>query len=377
MRTLQRGVALAAIAAITGALAGCNKGAADVGSTNVPGDAAIATVNGAPITSQDVYISLQAYRPQRPSADQPAGIVKLRLLIHNAVIEQMAKKEGVYPTDAQVEEQLSNLRMVQEKNSVLPFDDQLKLEGLNEDYIKRLQIIPQLCQLNILARGITITDADATAYYQRHQVDMFTKPERAHIKRMVLASEADAADVYAQLQKGASFEDLNAARSIDKQLVGGEVPQWLPLDDPHNPAAKPLFEAIRSTPPGKTTPPVKFQDSWWIVKIVDKKPREVFDLASAKSMVRMSMMQQKIAAEPSRYTVLEQDWRNATMSADIEVTEPRYTSLVDELKNPPPLPVQSSAPPPAPAQAVAPGRNFPAAAHATASAQSPTGRPAQ
>jgi len=374
MRTLQRGAALAAIVTIAGALAGCNKGAAIPVPANEPRPDTIATVNGVPISTQDFYVALQAYRPQQPTADQPAGIVKLRLLIHNAVIEQMAKKEGVYPTDAQVTDQLNNLRMVQEKNSVQPFDEQLKTEGLTEDYIKRLQIIPQLCQLDLLAKGITITDADATAYYQRHLADMFTKPERAHIKRMVLASQADADDVYAQLQKGASFAALNASRSIDKQLIGGEVPQWLPLDNPHNPAATPLFEAIRSTPPGKVTKPIKFQDSWWIVKIVAKKPREVFDQKSAKSMVRMAMTQQKIAAEPSRYTVLEKDWRNATMAADIQVGEPRYNTLVDELKNPPPLPIQ---PPQAAAAPSTPAPRPSVQGRSSTRAVRPTGKAAQ
>jgi parvulin-like peptidyl-prolyl isomerase len=351
MRILQRGAALAAVTvAAAGALVGCNKGSANTNLGAGSSDANIATVNGTPISNEDFYITLQSYRPQSSTANQPAGRVKLRQLIEDAIVEQLAKKDNVYPTDAQVTEQLNNIRMVQELNSVQPFDQQLKAQGLTEDYLKRLQIIPQLCQLNLLAKGITVTDADVKAYYDRHKADMFTKPERAHIKRMVLASEADAKAVYAQLQKGASFEQLNAAHSMDKQLVDGEFTQWLPLDNPHTPEAKPLFNAIRETAVGQTTPPVQFQGTWWIVKVVEKKPKQVFDFNTAEPMVHMSMMQQKVAADPSRYTVLEQNLRNATMAADIDVEDPRYKQLVDDMKNPPivPEPAASTAPPPSP-----------------------------
>lgn len=350
MRVLQRGAALVAVAAIAAsALVGCNKGSANAGIGSAD-SAEIATVNDTPISVQDFYVALQAYRPRDASASMTAGNDRLRMLIENTIVEQLAKKEGVYPTDAQIAEQYNNLRMVQEQNLVQPFDEQLKNQGLTEDYLKRIQIIPQLCQLNLLSKGIAIGDPDVRAYYERHKADMFTKPERAHIKRMVLASQSDAASVYDQLRKGASFEALNATHSIDKQLVGGEYTQWLPLDDPHSPEAKPLFEAIQKTPAGQTTPPVQFQGSWWIVEVVEKKPKEVFDFKSAEPMVRMSMMQQKIAADPSRYVALEQNLRNALINADIRVTDPRYDPLVDQLKNPPviappsPTPVPQSGP---------------------------------
>ena len=353
MRTLQRGAALAAAAAFVGALVGCNKGSANTDPGGADSTANIATVNGAPVTVNDFYVELQAYRPQpNQAAMEPDGIITLRKMISDSVMEQLARKDGVYPTDAQIDEQMNNMRMVMEKSGVDTFDVQLQQQGLTEDYVKRLHILPQLCQLNVLSKGLTVTDADAKAYYDRHLVDMFTKPARAHIKRMLLTTQEEAREVSDQLAKGGSFESLYETHSFDKQLVGGDYPQWLPLDDPNNPAAKPLFDAIRATPPGKTTPPIQYQGSWWIVEVVEKRPREVFDFNSAKSMVRMAMTQQMITSDESRYTVLEQDLRNAMMSADIEITEPRYQTLIESMKNPPAIPA-APAPQPQPQQGYA------------------------
>jgi parvulin-like peptidyl-prolyl isomerase len=359
MLNMQRGAALVAVAAtLAGALVGCNKSGTSTsgaGGLQLDPNANIATVNGTPITQTEFFTDLQAYvtPPQMGGNQEPAGRAVLRQLIQNALVEQLAKSQNVYPTQADIDSQYANYQLIQESNSVKPFADQLAELGVTPDAVKSLRIVPQLCQLNLLTKGVTVTDADLKAYYDLHKSDEFSKPDRAHIMRMILATKADADDVYAQIQKGTPFEQLYS-RSIDKQLANGELPQWLPLSDmgasklSTNPQIAPLITAVKKTDIGKTTPPLQFQGGWWLVKVVDKKPAETWPYEKAEPLVKVEKLQQGMQSDPTRYTDLQNELRDKETTADIKVFSTQYQSLVDSIKNPPPPPpsMPQAGPPP-------------------------------
>ena len=98
----------------------------------------------------------------------------------------------MYTTDAQVDEQYQTLQFQTNRSSVKSFDDQLKQNGLTPDFVKKSQIIPELCQFNEITKGVTVTDAEIKAYYDLHKNDQFTDPDEAHIKRIQSSTEADA-----------------------------------------------------------------------------------------------------------------------------------------------------------------------------------------
>src|SRR5580704_2407508 len=104
MLKLQRGAVYAAVAAIAaGALAGCNKPGSTSTSADTFGNVAI--VNGTPITTTEFYADLKGFRPSPNQPTVPAGAALLQQLIGNLLIEQVARNAGVYPSDADIDEQ--------------------------------------------------------------------------------------------------------------------------------------------------------------------------------------------------------------------------------------------------------------------------------
>ncbi len=360
MRITQRGAALAAAAAaLTGMIAGCGKNATVSGpGASLDPASAVVTVNGVPITQGEFYTDLQAFRFGQNQQPEPAGRALLRQMIQDALVEQLAKKQNVYPTAAQISDQLNNYALLQEAESVEPFDEQLKDIGLTTGDIERSQIVPQLCQLNLLSQGVTPTDADIQGFYNANMNTEFTEPNRAHIKRMVLATEGDARDVFQKIQAGSTFE-AQYPRSIDKQFVDGDIPAWVPMDHPDAKMA-PLVNALAKTDVGKVTPPVQIRGTWWISEVIAKQPRELLPLEKVKSLIGIALRQQHIQSNPTAMMDFQNDLRNAQISANIVVADARYQPVISQIENPPPMGPNSamapsaSPPPTAPAPQTAP-----------------------
>jgi parvulin-like peptidyl-prolyl isomerase len=363
MSNLQRGTMLTAVALmLAGAVVGCNQGGTGGSSSGaVSSGASVATVNGTPITQADFYQQLQVYRPQGSPMggmnNEPAGTAVLRQMIQTELIEQLAKKDGVYPTDAEVDQQYQDLDFQNSRNSTKTLDEQLQLNGLTPDYVKKNQIIPQLCQLNEVTKGVTVTDADIKAYYDLHKTDQFTDPDQAHIKRIQAATQADAQDIYDQLQKGGSWDQLyNSTKSTDKSLPGGDVPQWINMTL-NNPQAKGLIDAIKKTDAGKYAPPFQFGTGFWVIQVVAKRPKQTYPLDKVKDVIRMQLLQQKVQTDPTKISAFQEAMRDKQTTADIKVNEPQYQPLIQQITNPAP-PQQMAPPPSAPAgrPGAAPGK---------------------
>ena len=258
MQQKRRGAALAASAAAMGALiAGCNSGGGNttVGGSSAPsagvaltGTDAVAKVNGEAITQSEFYSQLQRYTPNPQASSGPAGKAVLQQLIMTVLTEQLAKQEGVAPTDAEIDQQLANIKASADKLLVRGFDDTLANAGLTEDDLKNFQIKPELAQVKLLTKGVTITDDEIKAFYDQHKKDQFTKPNRAHIKRIAFASSADANAAYADIQKGKPYEDY-VSKSIITQPADGDLPQWVDLDDMTNPPSSRWWTASRMRSP--------------------------------------------------------------------------------------------------------------------------------
>ncbi|MEO7719206.1 MAG: peptidyl-prolyl cis-trans isomerase [Capsulimonas sp.] len=381
MQNKRRGAALVASAAAMGVfLAGCNTGggaggdASSKGAPTLTGTDAVATVNGEAITQAEFYSQLQRYTPNpQQMSSAPAGKTVLQQLIMNTLTEQLAKQEGVPPTDAQINEQMANFKSSADKVLVRGFDDTLATAGLTEEDLKTFQIKPQLAQINLLTKGVTIADADIQAFYDLHKKDQFTKPNRAHIKRIALATAADANSVYDDIQKGKPFEDY-VAKSVIKQPVDGDLTQWVNLDDATNPMVKPLVTAITAAKIGDVPKPIPLQGAWWLVKVVDKKPLEIVPVDQVKSSIKYMLLSQKAQQNAAGQQEMEQKLRDFQSKATISIVPKQYNDLIAEIKSPPPPmapPGMNLAPPSAPtgprpgasAPMTAPSAPAPQAAH--------------
>ena len=354
MQTFRRGAALLlSLSVVTLALAGChhadNGGTDNTGHVELNGTDAVATINGQDITQQQFFTQLQNYVPPQNAPPQPAGQAVLRQMIAAMLVEQLAKDQGVAPTDAEVTSLYDTFQAVQSAQSVKPFDQLLAESGQTAEDIKDIRLRPQIAEIKLLTKGqAPISDADISAFYAQNKAQ-YTKPDRAHIKRIVVANGADAKRIFGQIQQGQSFDSL-VSQSLDRTFPGGDVPVWVNLDAAPSPALvpPPMVQLINKAKPGDpkagVVGPYSFHGVYWIVDVVEKKPKEVVPLDQVKDSIRFTLMAQRAGQDPARRQAVSQQLRDYQTKAKITVPDPRYAQLLAQLTAPPP-PAPTFAPP--------------------------------
>ncbi len=359
MRLTRRGAALlTSFAVLALPLTGCGKhddGSGAVTPLNASDN--VATVDQASVTQSEFFAQLQNYapNPQSPTGNLPAGRAVLQQVITGLCFIGLAQQQNVAPTDAEVDAQYANLKLVQDAANIKPFEDRLTENGLTPQDVKDLQIKPQLAQIKLLTKGTPAPSAaQIQSYYDLHKADQFTKPDRARIRVIALATQSEAQQVSQQIKGGQKF-DAFLSRSLNKQLPNGEFPQWVPLDASKNVTLAPLINNIKTTAVGQTTAPFQFQGGWWLVQVEDKKNQEVVPLDQVKGLIPFAILdatalpQQTdspavLQQKQQKFQQVQQQEKDYQMklaaSNGIKVSLPglQYTAMLNDMKNPPPAP---------------------------------------
>ncbi|MEJ1966539.1 MAG: peptidylprolyl isomerase [Gammaproteobacteria bacterium] len=224
----QRMILLALLAAV---LAACSpKGAQDSTTSTSP---AVATVDGQKI-DRDLYEFYAKGVANKPSSDltPEQRDQVLENLIRAKVIAEQAEKDGTAkePNTAALLE-LSRLNVLQ--------------QAVSEKYLKDRKA----------------TDQELRAEYET-QVGQLPKLEY-HARHILVATEAFAGKVVAELEKGAKFEDVAKRESMDSKENGGDL-GWFTPDR----MVKPFADAVVALKPGEYThAPVQTQFGWHVIKL--------------------------------------------------------------------------------------------------------------
>lgn len=385
---------LSSLAVTPLALSGCNHaGTAETGGGNSiagSGDAGpvatLTTPKGSTLTlsQTEFYDQLQGFvangSPQSSAPiGQPAGKLVLQQLLQNLMFEGLAQDQGVAPTDAEVNQQYANIKMIQEARSTKPFDQALADAGLTPDVFKSLQIKPQLAQLKLLTKGATVSDADIQTFYNAQKDKAFTKPARVHIQRIVAGTLPEAQQIAKAIAGGQTFGS-QVAQSLDKSSPDGDVPQWIPLD-PAPPSLGALIGPIKSGAVGSVTAPITIagpngQKTYWVVKIVERvDKKEVLALADVKDLIRAQLLQQKAQADSNAQQSFQQQFKDFQGAVKLTAA-PQYASVVQALTHPAPPPPSSFSPGPGgPPPGSAPGGGPPPGGGGGSSPFAPAARP--
>lgn len=345
MQSLRRGGALLASLSVL-ALAGCHHdNSSQTKAPELSPGIPVATVNGQTIDTREFYLQMESDRPTTQQVNLPVGQVVLQTMINGLMWDSLAQQLGVAPPDSEVDAIFNTTRLANDASSTKTLDQVLAQTGVTPDDIKNYQLKPQLSELLAIQKiGALkpVTDADVSAFYDKNKAK-FTYPERAHIKRIVLTSAADAQRIYSQIQKGQSF-DTFVSQSVDRQFAGGDVPIWIGLDAPRPPLVVPpaMFPAIRKAAqsagnsPADVTPPFAYQNAYWIAEVVATQPKTVLPLDQVKEYIRFLILAGEVRANPSAAQAAQQQLRSFQSTAKISISDPRYSQLLAALTAPPP-----------------------------------------
>lgn len=312
-------------------LCGCNNSRTPI-SNSTSTSAVAAIVNNNTISQDDFITSLESYIPNQQTGpfNVPAGKVVMLQLIQENLLEGLAAQENVAPTQQQIDDRYNDMKLLHDAQTVKPMELELADSNLTVDQFKRLRLEPEVAQFNLLTQGQTVSDADITTFYNQNKAQRFTKSDRAHIKRIAFATQAQAQAVYDQINTGGRmFEDF-IDQSAVKSPPNADLPNWIPTDPTKTPKLAVLCNAILATEVGKTSKPFNFQGGWWLVKVIDREPTEVLPEPVVHHLIQWLLLGQK--SDANRLQQVQQALRSYQSQAKIVINDPSYAAIADNLK---------------------------------------------
>ncbi len=125
-------------------------------------------------------------------------------------------------------------------------------------------------------------------YYQKHAAELVS-PTQANVRHILTDSEAEAAQVLAELRGGADFSQLAAERSKDRMSAvnGGRLPVLYPDNQVLPPY---IIQQIFSAKVGQPFGPLQSQMGWHVFVVDAFNPGKPLDFDEAKPQIALELL---------------------------------------------------------------------------------------
>jgi hypothetical protein len=197
----------------------------------------------------------------------------------------------------------------------------------------RLQLIVE----RTFDKDAVVEESMVQSYYDQNRKTLYYKPQRAQLRLIRVASEAEAQAALAKIKAGADFVEVARQSVTDPRLTlqaGELVTVWPGI---FAPGMKDLETRIFSAPIGVATGPIKTDQGYFVIRVEERLPEEQISYDVAAPTIRASLKQEMI---------LNQKWpawlSDARRTAPIE----RFITLPGHLLPKPETPPAPPAPSP-------------------------------
>jgi peptidyl-prolyl cis-trans isomerase C len=227
------------------------------------GDPVVARVNGTILHRSE--LDLQLHSAPEQIQQQPLDKIYPQLLnsmVNATLLEQAARKAKI-DQNAQIKEQIAGATT----------------EILANAYVSSL------------ARS-EITEAKLRAAYDQYAKEA-PKTEEVHARHILVATEQEAKDIIAQLDKGADFATLAKDKTTDPsgKANGGDLGYFTKQD-----MVPEFADAAFALKPGEyTKTPVHTQFGWHVIKVEDRRPGKAGTYEQVAPEIAQQMTQQIVA----------------------------------------------------------------------------------
>jgi len=272
-------------------------------------DRVVASVDGNPLTMQDLVNFAKANGLTLPTDNSPASVAiqrkALRALISETALEH--EEQGVDVSDEQVDR---FVQMFEQQHHVteMQLRQELAANGISwEEYRRRARMEVQRMALlqRQVSDQIVITDDQVAAYYKAHPKDFMVSQERYKLAQILIALPADPtpAQVAAARAKataldkkargGADFAQLARKYSDDDSRdAGGELGEFKPDD-----IIDPILDGIRGLKPGQVSGVIRSNHGFHIVKVEAHDLPGEQPLSEVQEKIRQKLTQQQMQVQ--------------------------------------------------------------------------------
>lgn len=231
----------------------------------------LAIVNGEPITEKDMEraISTLPYQLQGLVRSDPELKKKLlNKLIEEKLLLQEMRKSNIKPDD-EINEKVSRYR------------DALLLEKF----------------LNEKLSNVTVSETEIREYYEKNK-DEFKEGEKIKLAHIIVKDEEKLEKVISELKAGKDFAEVASKYSEDKETQpnGGYIGEI--STDELNEMYKNI---LLKTKPGEFTAPIKTDNGYQIIKVIDRIPEKQLALEDVKESIKTKILSIKQEKELERF----------------------------------------------------------------------------
>lgn len=243
-------------------------------------DEIVAKVGDDKITKDELYNVLV----------KDGGEQALNNLIAEKILAAEAKKEGVSPSDEDIQAELAKLK--EESGGDEAFQQMLMMYGLTEE-----ELIDNI-RLNLMIEGlvgplITLEDADIEDYYLENKAD-YTEDEQVRARHILVKTEELAAEIEEKLANGEDFEELAKEYSEDpgSATQGGDLGFFGKGE-----MVKEFEEASFSQEIGKVGKAVKSDHGYHIILVEERKEAGDIPLQDVKEEIEAMLFNERVSAK--------------------------------------------------------------------------------
>lgn len=268
----------------------------------------VAKVDGEKISRREYYNRLEKLAIPVGGRNREAGQVVLQLLIEEGLREKLAKKEGVYPTKEQIQKRLDAMKKDGSR-------DNLKRQGYTDKEIEKLVTAKQV-EMNLLTKGVKVTEDDKKAYYKKHLKDQFTTMAGAEMAVIITESKAKT-DLVRDLLHN-KHVDFNTVAMKHLTIPGnpdqtrqmrkengrlGFMPEDYKLIDPRVRLPLALHTAMFKLQPGDISPePIKDGNVWYTFKMMDRRKSATQKYNAVRGKIEDMVLMEKAGEMYNRWT---------------------------------------------------------------------------
>jgi len=263
----------------------------------------------------------------------PAGYATLQQMVREQVLLDMAKEEGVLPTEQQVEERVQREMKNNPQIKQAITDQRLTLD----DY--RQQVRVALAEFNLRTKGVTVTEQEVKKIYDQNK-RAFYRPASARVRTIIVQNPEVLKQIDDDLKRGFNFQSIvnKYAQNPVAGVQSGEAELPLEGETPPTPEGQ-LQRRIRDTL--KKMKPTEVTD--WLpvgggavarIEVLAKSAGRQLPYEEVKEDIRERLMLQK-GMQTNRDLNLELAKRLANTSVEIysETWKKQYKKDIEELKN--------------------------------------------
>ncbi|GIV10086.1 MAG: putative peptidyl-prolyl cis-trans isomerase YacD [Fimbriimonadales bacterium] len=301
-------------------------------------DTTVAKVGDSPI-DKDMYLRRLELMPTpvqiagNQATTAPAGYTTLVQMIREQVMLDMAKEEGVLPTDQQVEERVQREMKNNPQIKQAITEQRLTLD----DYRQRVRVA--LAEFNMLTKGVTVTEQEIKKAYEDNK-QAFYRPANASVRFIIVGNPEVRKQIDDDLKRGFNFQSV-VNKYAQNPVAGVQANQGeIPLEGalPQNPQERQAALRLRSTL--KNAKPMEVT-AWLPVgtglvarfEVLAKTEGRQLPYEEVKDQIREALMIQK-GRQTNRDLNLEMAKRMANTPVEIksEAWKKQYEKDIAELK---------------------------------------------